>query len=69
MTIGLSVMESAAMAIGFGNSGYLTDDKITFTSVAVIIVSLTAGSAFLMWLGEQITEKRCRKRYIYYPFI
>ena len=57
VTIGLSVMESAAMAIGFGNSGYLTDDKITFTSVAVIIVSLTAGSAFLMWLGEQITEK------------
>ena len=57
VTIGLSVMESAAMAIGFGNSGCLTDDKITFTSVAVIIVSLTAGSAFLMWLGEQITEK------------
>ena len=57
VTIGLSVMESAAMAIGFGNSGYLTDDKITFTSVAVIIVSLTAGSAFLMWLGEQITER------------
>ena len=56
VTIGLSVMESAAMAIGFGNSGYLTDDKITFTSVAVIIVSLTAGSAFLMWVGEQITE-------------
>lgn len=57
VTIGLSVLESAAMAIGFGNSGYLTDDKITFTSVSVIIVSLTAGSAFLMWLGEQITEK------------
>ena len=57
VTIGLSVLESAAMAIGFGNSGYLTDDKITFTSVSVIIVSLTAGSAFLMWLGEQITER------------
>lgn len=56
LTIALSVIESAAMAIGFGQQGYLTDG-VTFTSVAVFVVSLTAGSAFLMWLGEQITEK------------
>lgn len=55
VTIVLSVMESAAMAIGFGNMGLLTEG-ITFTSVSVCIVSMTAGSAFLMWLGEQITE-------------
>ena len=56
VTILLAVMESAALAIGFGNQGYLTDG-VSFTSVSVIIVSLTAGSAFLMWLGEQITDK------------
>lgn len=56
VTIALSVIESAAMAIGFGRSGYLTEG-VTFTSVSVIIVSLTAGSAYLMWLGEQITDK------------
>ena len=56
LTNALSVIESAAMAIGFGQQGYLTDG-VTFTSVAVFVVSLTAGSAFLMWLGEQITEK------------
>ena len=56
VTIVLSVMESAAMAIGFGNQGYLTDG-VSFSSIAVIVVSFTAGSAFLMWLGEQITEK------------
>ncbi len=56
VTIVLSIMESAAMAVGFGNGGYLTDG-VTFTSISVIIVSLTAGSAYLMWLGEQITEK------------
>ena len=56
LTIALSVIESAAMAIGFGQQGYLTDG-VTFTSVAVFVVSLTAGSAFLMWLGEQINEK------------
>lgn len=56
VTIALAILESAAMAIGFGRSGYLTDG-VTFTSVAIIVVSLTAGSAYLMWLGEQITEK------------
>ncbi|MCD7826258.1 MAG: preprotein translocase subunit SecY [Clostridiaceae bacterium] len=56
LTIGLAVIESVAMAIGFGNAGYLTDG-VTFESVAVMVVSLTAGATFLMWLGEQITEK------------
>ena len=56
LTIALSVLESGAMAIGFGQQGYLTDG-VSFTSIAVFIVALTAGSAFLMWLGEQITEK------------
>ncbi len=56
LTIALSVMESAAMAVGFGRSGYLTEG-VSFTSVSIIIVSLTAGSAYLMWLGEQITER------------
>ena len=56
LSIILAVMESAAMAIGFGRQGYLTDG-VTFTSVAICVVSLTAGAAYLMWLGEQITEK------------
>lgn len=56
VTIGLAIFESAAMAIGFGNSGFLTNG-LTFTGVLVIVASFTAGSAFLMWLGEQITEK------------
>ena len=44
------------MAIGFGNQNLL-EDGIGFTSVTVMVVSLTAGSAILMWFGEQITEK------------
>jgi preprotein translocase subunit SecY len=54
LTIALSLIESAAMAIGFSNQGYTNDSKIT--TILVIIVCLTAGSAFLMWLGENITE-------------
>ncbi|MFA9466498.1 MAG: preprotein translocase subunit SecY [Velocimicrobium sp.] len=55
VTVALSLIESIAMAIGFGNQGLL-EGGITFTNVTVIVVSLTAGSAFLMWIGEQITE-------------
>lgn len=51
----LAVIESVAMAIGFGNSGYLTEG-VSFTSVSVIVVSLTAGACFMMWVGEQVTE-------------
>lgn len=53
VTVGLALGESVAMAIGFGRSGYLVD--YNFASVLVIVAALTAGSAFLMWIGEQIT--------------
>ena len=56
LTIGLAVIESIALVIGFGNSGIL-DGGLSFWNIAVITASFTAGSAFLMWLGERITEK------------
>lgn len=56
VTVVLAVVEGVAMAVGFGNQGYL-NGGVTFTNVLVTVVSLTAGSAFLMWLGERITEK------------
>lgn len=56
VTIGLAVFESIMMTIGFNNSGYLEEGNL-FLQICVITASFTAGSAFLMWLGEQITEK------------
>ena len=56
LTVGLAIIESVAMTIGFGGSGIL-EGGLTFTNVVVITASFTAGSAFLMWLGEKITEK------------
>ena len=55
VTVGLALFESVAMAVGFGRQGLLT----TFNAVNVIVVvaALTAGSAFLMWVGEQINDK------------
>ena len=43
------------MTIGFGNQGLITDMNIS--KVIVVVASLTAGSAFLMWVGEQINDK------------
>lgn len=55
LTVGLAVVQSVAMAIGFGRSGYLTEyNAIT---VIMMVTALTAGSATLMWIGERITEK------------
>ncbi|MBQ7944184.1 MAG: preprotein translocase subunit SecY [Lachnospiraceae bacterium] len=55
VTVILAVVESAAMAIGFGNQGLL--EEYNALNVITVIAALTAGSAFLMWIGERITEK------------
>lgn len=55
LTIGLALGESIAMAIGFGRSGYLTEYNAI--NVILVVATLTAGSAVLMWIGERITEK------------
>lgn len=57
LTIGLAIIESIALTIGFGREQYVLRGGLTVTNVVVITASFTAGSAFLMWLGERITEK------------
>ncbi len=55
VTVALALMEAAAMAIGFGRQGLL--QEYNAINIIMVICTLTAGSAFLMWIGEQITEK------------
>ncbi|MDD3361866.1 MAG: preprotein translocase subunit SecY [Hespellia sp.] len=55
VTVALALIESTAMAVGFGRQGLLVD--YTWYNAAIVILTLTAGSAFLMWIGERITEK------------
>ncbi len=55
VTVALALIESGAMAIGFGNQGLL--EEYNALNVITVIAVLTAGSAFLMWIGERITEK------------
>ena len=54
VTVALALIESSAMAIGFGRQGLLQTYNVI--NVITVVVALTAGSAFLMWIGERITE-------------
>jgi preprotein translocase subunit SecY len=57
-TIVLGLIQAFGMSYGFNNiaSGQLIENP-GFGTYALISIVLTAGTAFLMWLGEQITEK------------
>ncbi|MGN7360904.1 preprotein translocase subunit SecY [Paenibacillus sp. SAF-054] len=57
-TIILGLIQAFAMSIGF-NRLYSAEmiPNATFVDYLMIAIVLTAGTAFLMWLGEQITEK------------
>ena len=54
VTVALALVESATMAIGHGRQGLMED--FNALNVITVIAALTAGSAFLMWIGERITE-------------
>lgn len=55
VTVALALVQSTAMAVGFGRQGLLVE--YNFVNAAIVVCTLTAGSAFLMWIGERITEK------------
>ena len=54
VTVALALIEGIAMTVGFGNQGLL--EIATWYNMAVVVVALTAGSAFLMWVGERINQ-------------
>ena len=54
VTVALALIEGSALIFGF--RGYL-DGGLNFLNFVTVLATLVAGSAFLMWLGERITEK------------
>ena len=54
LTVALALMESLAMAIGFGKSGLLLEYNAL--NIITAVVTMTAGSTVIMWIGERITE-------------
>ncbi len=55
VTVGLAIFESVAMTVGFGNQGLIPD--MNFVKAFTVVAALVGGSSFLMWIGEQMTEK------------
>jgi preprotein translocase subunit SecY len=57
-TIILGLIQGFGTAVGFNRRyAYKMVIDPQFTTYAMIAIILTAGTAFLMWLGEQITER------------
>lgn len=54
-TIVLALIQAVGMSVALGKSGAITNPGIL--SYLIIAISLTAGTAMLMWIGEMITER------------
>lgn len=54
LTVVLAIVQAIGMTLGMFRKALVSKD--TF-SVTVIVITLAAGTAFLMWLGEQINER------------
>ena len=57
LTLGLALMQSfgIAMALQGAQQGLVIHPGLAFTLMTIL--SLTTGTVFIMWLGEQITER------------
>ena len=58
-TVGLGLLMGWAyymMLTNYASSGFTIVSKTGFLPGLIIVLAFTAGSAFVMWLGEQITE-------------
>ena len=55
LTIVLAFIEGLGIYLSYKSSGIFIDT--TFITGATIVISLMAGTAILMWLGDQITSK------------
>ena len=53
LTVVLAFVQSIGLTFGLFRSAVIDN---SFFSLMVIVLTLTAGTAFLMWLGEQINE-------------
>ena len=55
LTVALALVQGTGMTVGLANQGLTYDASLGFYVIA--ITSLVTGAVFMMWLGEQITEK------------
>src|ERR671931_477503 len=63
LTVGLAFAQSLGYVFLFSSSSFLAGGhspigERTFAKVFLVVISLTAGTTLLMWLGELITQRR-----------
>ncbi|WP_029355730.1 preprotein translocase subunit SecY [Bosea sp. 117] len=56
LTVVLAVFQSYGIAVGLEGSGAVVSDPGWFFRISTVL-TLTGGTMFLMWLGEQITSR------------
>jgi preprotein translocase subunit SecY len=65
LTVALALMQSTGLAFVFGRGGgsgfgipdIVVLDPFTIPKVLLVVLSMTAGTAVVMWLGELITQR------------
>ena len=55
LTLGIASVQSVSLTVTLANQGLAFDANFTFYFVSTL--TLITGSIFMMWLGEQITER------------
>ncbi len=55
LTVVLAVIEGIGIYLSYKSSGIFVNDS--FLTGALVVIGLVTGTAILMWLGEQITNK------------
>ncbi len=63
LTIVLALIEGIGLYLTYKSSGIFV--KTDFLTGFLVVISLMAGTSLLMWLGDQITNKRYWKWYFY----
>ena len=62
MTVAIAIIQSTSFAFLFNNGsalggGFVLMPKFNVFTVLLVVLTLTAGTALLMWMGELITQR------------
>ncbi len=57
ITIGLALIQSFGIAYSMSSYGFISDSLGKWWGIILSMIIFVAGSMFVMWIGEQITEK------------
>ena len=57
LTLGLALVQAYVMVAGMAGQGMAYEGLNVFSFYIIAVTSLVTGAVFMMWLGEQVTER------------